>query len=75
MDNHVEKGCVHLQMAVVFDQAEFPEFVHKIVDPRARGPDPGSQDFLADLGDHRLQLPILAEVREEKKKPRKPFFA
>ena len=50
VEDDVEKGDVDLHFAVVFDEAQVSEFVHKEVDPRARRPDHLREGFLGDLG-------------------------
>jgi hypothetical protein len=42
VQDNTEEGIVDLNLAVVFDEAQFPEFVHEKIDPGkpARGSNP-----------------------------------
>src|SRR5208282_5964505 len=60
----VEECRVDLQLAVIFDEAQFAEFVHEEIHPRAGRADPCRQNLLAHLGDG-LHLSFLAEVGQQ----------
>jgi hypothetical protein len=66
---------VNLQVAIVIDKSELVEFIHKMADPRPGGSDHSRQYFLTDLGNHRLLLTLLAEVRKHKQNPGEPLLA
>jgi hypothetical protein len=75
VNDDVQKRCVNLQLTIVLDQSKLPELVHEGVDPRTGRPDPRRQGFLADLGNHRFELSILAEIGEEQEYPSEALFA
>ena len=56
-----------LQVTVVIDEAQLPEFVHKLTDTRPGRADHLRERLLANLGRHRLRPTFLAEIREEQK--------
>ena len=57
-----------LKSAVVFNETQLPEFVHKGVDPRTSCADHLCQRFLADIGNFRLfPDPVLPEPSKYKK--------
>jgi len=62
-------------VAVVFDEAQLPEFVHEDTHARARRADDFSQRLLADWRCDRLRPAVLAEIRQQKKRARQPLFA
>src|SRR6185503_19216324 len=64
MQEDIEEGAVNVQAAVVLDEAELPELVHESADPRPGGADHLGQHFLADLRNHRLGGPFLAEASQ-----------
>jgi hypothetical protein len=47
--NHVQQGIMDFQFSVVFDKAQFAEFVHEKADARSCRADHLSQRFLTDL--------------------------
>ncbi len=54
---------MHLEMAVVFDEPELAELVHKIVDVGARGANARSHQLLADRHGDRAQLRFLMRLQ------------
>jgi hypothetical protein len=66
---------MHLDAAVVFDEAQFPEFVHEKTHPRPGRADHFRKRLLADLQFNRLRLPFLAEIRQQKERPRQALLA
>ena len=46
MQDYAEKGVVDRYSTVVMDEAQFPEFIHEQIDPRACGADHFRQSFL-----------------------------
>src|SRR6185437_10780242 len=73
--NKVQQGLVNLDMAVIANKAQLPEPVHEKADARSRGAYHLGQGFLADLGDDRLGLPLLAIICQQQKKSRQPPLA
>jgi hypothetical protein len=62
MQNYIEQGTVHAQLAVVLNKAELPKLIEKETDARPRGADHFGQHFLTDLGNGGLRLFVFAEV-------------
>ena len=60
---------------VVVDEAELPELVHEVVDPRSGRADHLRQVLLIDAGDDRFGLAVLAKVRQQQEHPRQPLLA
>ena len=50
VENDIEQGTVYAQRAIVTDEAELSEFVHKETDPRPSRPDHLGKRLLADIG-------------------------
>jgi hypothetical protein len=73
--NDTQQRAVDLKVAVVIDEAQFPEFVHEETDTRPGRADHLGERLLADLGRDRLRPAFLGEIREEKKRPRQALFA
>jgi hypothetical protein len=71
----VEKGAVHVQRAVVFDKAEFPELVHKEAHTGTRRTDHLGKGFLADVRNTGLRFPLFSKPREQQKGTSQSFLA
>ena len=71
----VEEGVVNPNLAVVFDEPQFPKAIHKKTHSRPGCANHLRQNFLADLRNHRLGLAFLAELRQQQQNPRQPLFA
>src|ERR1700686_4346542 len=69
MENDIQQGAMDLKVAVVIDEAQLAEFIHEEAHPRSRRADHFRQHFLADLGNDRLRLTLLAEICQDKKHP------
>src|ERR1700730_9228845 len=67
MQNDVQQGAVNFQVAVVFNEAQFPEFIHEVTDARPRGADHLREGLLADLRNYLLRSAVLAKIRQEEK--------
>ena len=65
VENDVEERAVDLQPAVVVDESQFPEPIHKKAHSRASGADHFCQRFLTDLWHHGLRNPFLAKMSEQ----------
>ena len=74
-ENHIEQGLVHLDAAVITDQAESAKAIHEEADARARGSDHLGQGFLRNGGDVGCPLAGLAELGHQQKNSRQTFFA
>ncbi len=60
---------------VVFNEAEFPKFIHEEIDPRARCPDHFRQSLLRNFGKHLFRVGLLAVASEQQKSPSQSFLA
>ena len=65
---------MHLDPAVVRDEAKLPEFVHEEAHARPRRADHLCERFLTDLCDYRFWLLVLAEVRKQQKQSGEALF-
>jgi hypothetical protein len=75
VQDNAQKGTVDLESAIVVNEAQFPEFIHKKIHPRARGADHFRQRLLRYFGKRRLRLALLALAREQQKSAGQPFLA
>ncbi len=57
--DNAEEGTVHVQSAVVFQEAQFSELVHEEMDAGPRGADHLGQRFLTDLRNDWFRLACL----------------
>ena len=64
-----------MQAAVVFDEAEFAEFVHEEIDAGASGADHFGEHFLGNFGQDALELVFFAVAREEQEGAGETLFA
>jgi hypothetical protein len=65
VQDHTEEGIVDLKSAIVSNEAQFPEFVHEKIDPRARGANHFRQHLLRYFGKHLLRLGFLAVASQQ----------
>ena len=75
VEDDVEEGAVYAQLAVVINETQFAELIHKMTDARAGGADHLGQCFLIDLRNGRLRLPLFPEIRYQEQRSRKPLLA
>src|SRR5450759_1402469 len=61
----VEEGVVDPNLAVIFDEPQFPKAIHKKTHAGPGCPNHLRQDFLADLRNHRFRFALLAELGEQ----------
>lgn len=64
VQDNTKQGTMDLQSAVVFDEAELPEFVHEVVYSRARRANHFRQRFLPNSGGHSLEPACFSEARQ-----------
>jgi hypothetical protein len=62
VQNHVQQGIMDFQFSVVFDKAQFAEFVHEKAHPRSGRADHLRQRFLTEVSHDRLRPAFFAEV-------------
>ena len=75
LQKDIEEGVVNPNLAVIFDEAQFSEAIHKKTHSGSGCANHLSQYLLADLRNHRLGFAFLAELREQQQNPRQPLFA
>src|SRR6266478_2073675 len=73
--DNTQEGIVDVDLAVVLDESQFPEFVHEKIDPRPRCPDHLRQHLLRHFGKHLLRLALRAIARQQQQGARQPFLA
>jgi hypothetical protein len=61
-----QEGSVDFQTPAVFNEAEGPELIHKMIDPRPGCADHLRQIFLTDLGDYLFRFTFLSEMGKQK---------
>jgi len=69
VQNHVQQRIMDFQFSVVFDKAQFPEFVHEKAHARSGRADHLGEHFLAELSHDRLRpafLPKFASRRRSR---------
>ena len=74
MEDHIQKRTMHFERAVVFDEAEPPEFVHEEADSRTSGADHVRQNLLTDFGGYCLRACLLCQVGQQKESPGEPLL-
>src|SRR6202521_717611 len=76
VQDNIQEGRVDVETAtVVFNEAEFPEFIHEEIDPGARCPNHPRQYLLRYFGKHFFRVVSLAVPSEQKKSARQSFLA
>jgi len=70
-----QEGIVDVNLAVVFDEAQFPEFVHEQIDPGPCCANHLRQHLLRYFREHFLRLALLAEAREQQQSARQPLLS
>ena len=70
VQDNIQEGSVDVETAfVVFNEPEFPEFIHEEIDPAARCPDHPRQHLLRYFGKHLFRVGLLAVPSEQQKSP------
>src|SRR5579863_4254353 len=75
MQYRAQQGAVNLDLAIVADEAQSPELVHEMTDPRSGGANHLGQRLLTDIGTDRLRAAFFAEIGEQQEQPRQSPFA
>ena len=76
LQDNVQQGGVDVKTAVaVFNEAEFPKFIHEEIHPAARCHDHFRQRPLRYFGKHILRLVLHAIATEQQKRAGQPFLA
>ena len=55
VEDNTQEGIVDVDLAVVLDEAQFPEFVHEKIDPGPRCANHLRQHLLRNFGEHFLR--------------------
>jgi len=78
VEHDIEEGAVHLQpivrIAVVFNEAQFPELIHEETDARARGADHLREHFLTHLCHDRFWLAFFAKMGHKQQHACEPLL-
>jgi len=74
VQDNAQEGIIDVDLAVVFDEAQFAEFVHEKINPGASGADHLSQRLLRNLELPRWRLVFLAIAREQQQGAREAFL-
>ncbi len=64
MQDKTHQGVVDLDFAIIFNETQFPEFVHEEIDPRPRCPNNLRQHLLRYFRQHLSRIARLAIARE-----------
>ena len=74
VQDNTHERTVDVDLPVVFDEAQFPEFVHEEIDSRPRRANHLRQHFLRYFGEHLLRLARPAIAREQQQRARESFL-
>ena len=75
VQNHVQQGIMDFQFSIVFDKAQFAEFVHEKAYACSGRADHLRQRFLTELSHDRLRPAFLVEICKEKEQSGEALFA
>ena len=75
VQDNAQEGIVDVDLAVVLDEAQFPEFVHEKIDPGPCCANHFRQHLLRYSGKHLLRMALRAIAREQQQSARQPFLA
>ena len=75
VQDDTEEGIVDLDLAVVLDEAQFPEFVHEEIDPGPRCANHLRQRLLRYFGKRFVRMTRRAIAREQQQSARQPLLA
>ena len=64
-----------MDIAIVFDESQFSEFIHEEIDSGPRRANHLRQHFLRNLGENFLRMVWRAVARKEQQGARQPLFA
>ena len=74
VQDNTQERIVDVDLAVVLDEAEFPEFVHEKIDPRPRRANHLRQHLLRYFGKYLLRMAWRAIAREQQQSARQAFL-
>src|SRR5579863_1592126 len=75
VEDNTQEGLVYLNLAIILDEAQLPEFVHEKIDAGPRCANHLRKHLLGYFGKHALRLARRAIAREQQKGARKAFLA
>jgi hypothetical protein len=75
VENHVQQGAVYLDVTVVINKTQFPEFVHEETHAGSRRADHLRQGLLTDFRYDWLRPTLFAKIRQKQKNPCQPLLA
>src|SRR6266481_9213526 len=75
VQDNAQEGIIDVDLAVVLDEAQFPEFVHEKIDPGPRRANHLRQHLLRYFGQHLLRMALRAIAREQQESARQAFLA
>jgi hypothetical protein len=62
VQDNTQEGRIDVDLAVILDEAQFPEFVHEEIDPGARCANHLGQHLLRYFGKHLLRLVLVVAL-------------
>ena len=74
MQNDAQQRAVHLEMAVVVNEAQFTKLVHELANTGPRGADHLCERLLTDLRNDRLGSAFLAKISQQEKSARQALL-
>jgi hypothetical protein len=80
VQDNAQEGRIDVDLAVILNEAQFPEFVHEEIDSGVRCANHLGQHLLRHFGKYLLRLVLVAVMREQQKSSRRfslsmnPFF-
>ncbi len=74
VQDNAQEGIIDVDLAVVLDEAQFPEFVHEKIDPGPRRANHLRQHLLRYFGQHLLRMALRAIAREQQERARQAFL-
>jgi hypothetical protein len=75
VQDNAQEGRIDVDLAVILNEAQFPEFVHEEIDSGARCANHLGQHLLRHFGKYLLRLVLVAVMREQQKSSRQPLLA
>ena len=74
MQDNAQEGRIDVDLAVILNEAQFPEFVHEEIDSGVRCANHLGQHLLRHFGKYLLRLALLAIACEQQQSPGQPFL-
>src|SRR5258706_9620329 len=74
VQDNAQEGIIDVDLAVVLDEARFPEFVHEKIAPGPRRANHLRQHLLRYFGQHLLRMALRAIAREQQERARQAFL-